>query len=369
MLEAVHTLCKPIAEAADRIDAERGIPEPLVQQLRDAGLCRALIPHAYGGGEVEFEDHLAAIEAMARADASTAWCVNQAAVIGITSLWLPETSIREIWSDPNTSVANGPPIDCQIAPAGEQFLLNGHWGFSSGCQHANWMMGAARFTPGGWRIAYFRPQQVEFTDTWQVAGLRGTGSFEFRAKDVALDAAYVTDMGAAPTHVCDLTIVPSALLFATSFAALTVGLAGQALQDIIDIARDKKPLYGSSIVKDDPDAQRFLGKAMARWRGARTYLYGTVAEVLAAVRSTGEISHDQRASLRMAGTHVIQENAQVVDLAYKIAGSTAIYQHQTLQRRFQDMHVITQHVQGRETYFGLLGRYFLTGDYETGPMT
>ena len=87
------------------------------------------------------------------------------------------------------------------------------------------------------------------------------------------------------------------------------------------------------------------------------------------MRQNLKCSHDQRSRLRMAGTHVIRECAEVVDLAYKVSGSTGIYETEPLQRRFQDMHVITQHVQGREAYFGLLGRYAITGEYEVGPMT
>jgi alkylation response protein AidB-like acyl-CoA dehydrogenase len=91
--------------------------------------------------------------------------------------------------------------------------------------------------------------------------------------------------------------------------------------------------------------------------------------VFASVRRNNSITHAERAALRMCGTHVIRECADVLDLAYKVAGSTGIYQDHTLQRRFQDMHVITQHVQARESYFALLGRYAISGNYETGPMT
>ena len=129
------------------------------------------------------------------------------------------------------------------------------------------------------------------------------------------------------------------------------------------------PRFSATAVHDDPDVQRFVGKGIARWRAADAYLHNTVTDVVDAVRREGVISNDQRARLRMAGTHVIQESSVVVDLAYKVAGSTGIYQSHGLQRRFQDMHVITQHVQGREAYFGLLGRYALSGDYEIGPMT
>ena len=94
-----------------------------------------------------------------------------------------------------------------------------------------------------------------------------------------------------------------------------------------------------------------------------------VAEVLAQVRSGEPATVESRAALRMAGTYTIRECADVVDLAYKIVGSTGIYQNQTIQRRFQDMHVITQHVQAREAHYNLLGRYLISGDYEFGPMS
>ena len=135
----------------------------------------------------------------------------------------------------------------------------------------------------------------------------------------------------------------------------------------------KMPRFSALALRDDPDVHRLIGQAQARWRAARAYLRLTVGEVFGAVRQSpgpkDAITHDQRAHLRMAGTHVIRESAAVLDLAYKVAGSTGIYQDQTLQRRFQDMHVITQHVQARESYYGLLGRYAISGEYELTPMT
>lgn len=369
VVDKVLALLPRIEAAADTIDKDRRLPDALARDLKAAGAFRALIPARFGGLQTEYLDYLQAIKQLAAADASTAWCVNQAAVIALTSLWLPEETIDTIWSDPDTAVANGPPMDCVIGQTSEGWRLRGHWGFSSGCQHATWMMGAARCEQGGYRIAYMRPDQVQFEDTWQVAGLRGTGSFEFRVQNLHLAAAQVADMADPPTVECVMTTIPNTLVFATSFAAVALGIAEAALADVIDIAQDKIPKFRGTRVKDDPDAQRFIGKAQARLRAADAYLTTTVQTVLNAVAANNAISHDERAQLRMAGTHVIQECAEVVDLAYKVAGTTGIYQHHTLQRRYQDMHVITQHVQGRESYFALLGRYALTGHYEIGPMT
>jgi alkylation response protein AidB-like acyl-CoA dehydrogenase len=369
LLDSITALAPEIAERTDEIDEHRRIPADLVSRLKAAGAFRALIPKSYGGLETRFEDYVYMIQRLAESDASTAWCVNQASVIALTSLWLPDESIRQIWSEPETSVANGPPFEATIRSEGDHHVLNGHWGFSSGCQHARWMMAAAKSTEGGYRIAYFNPRDAHFIDNWQVAGLRGTGSFEFQIHNLAVDGAFVADMTNQPTYLSESTLIPNTLLFATSFACVALGVARSALDDVIALAQGKIPRWSSVKVQDDPDVQRFVGRATARWRAADAYLHRTLETILPAVRASGEVSHQQRSELRMAGTHVIQECAEVVDLAYKISGSTGIYQDQCLQRRFQDMHVITQHVQGREAYFALLGRHQITGNYEIGPMT
>lgn len=368
-LADIHNLLPDVRQASDVVDRDRCLPAPLVAALKSAGAFRALMPERFGGLQADYPAYIRTIQALAGADASTAWCVNQAAVIGLTSLWLDPAATEEIWADPDCSVANGPPMDCAIEPGEGGYRLSGHWGFSSGCQHATWMMGAARCSSGGYRISYFRPSDVEFTDNWQVAGLRGTGSFEFRVQDLVIDARFVGDMAQPARELVDVSIIPNTLLFATSFAAVALGVADAALTDVIEVAQGKVPRFSATAVHDDPDVQRDMGKAIARWRAADAYLHNTVQQVVYEVRASEAISHDQRARLRMAGTHVIQECSIVVDMAYKVAGSTGIYQNQALQRRFQDMHVITQHVQGREAYFGLLGRYALSGKYEIGPMT
>ena len=137
MFEQVEALFPEVAVAADQIERDRALPTELVARLKAAGAFRLLIPQQFGGLQARFEDYVPCIQRLAQADASTAWCVNQAAVIGTTSLWLPVAKITEIWAAPDTAVANGPPFDCQIKPRGEGFALTGHWGFSSGSAHAS----------------------------------------------------------------------------------------------------------------------------------------------------------------------------------------------------------------------------------------
>ena len=153
-MKCLENLLPVIASKTDEIESCRGLPEDLVAELKSAGVFRNLIPKKYGGLETPFLEHIREVQRISQIDASTAWCINQSAVIGTTSLWLAENQIRDIWGAEDTSVSNGPPFDGAIKPVDSGYLLNGHWGFSSGCQHATWMCGAARLEDrSGWRLS------------------------------------------------------------------------------------------------------------------------------------------------------------------------------------------------------------------------
>ena len=66
-------LAPEIAAAADEIERTRRIPEALLGRLHDSRLFRMLLPRAAGGDETEPAVYVAAIEELARHDASIAW--------------------------------------------------------------------------------------------------------------------------------------------------------------------------------------------------------------------------------------------------------------------------------------------------------
>ena len=365
--DIAQDLTSEIASAADDIDRLRRLPDDLVSSLKAAGAFRQLIPREYGGLGVELPDFINALSIFAQADASVAWCISQGAVIATTSLWLPAESARALWLDPAAAIANGPPRGCEAKQTSDGLSVTGNWGFSSGCQHATWMHGAVRRAEDGvWTGVYFPKEQAQFHDNWQVAGLRGTGSFEFSVDGLGVSDEWVTDFRVAPIAGGVLYKIPTGLIFAVSFAAVAVGVARASLDATIDLAQGKVPGYAKQTVRDDPDMQKFLGEAEMRWHAARAYLHDTVTSVYSEIGS--KITDAQRIALRMTGTHVIRESAAVVNLAYTVAGSTAIYQDNPLQRRYQDMQVITQHVQARMSHYGLVGRYFLGHPFQPGPL-
>ena len=176
------------------------------------------------------------------------------------------------------------------------------------------------------------------------------------------------DFREPPASDAALYKIPIGLTFAVSFASVALGVARAGLDTALDIAQGKIPAYASASVKEDADMQKLVGEAEIRWRAARLFLHAIVERTWEDLAIREAILPAQRIDLRMAGTHVIREAAAVLDLAYAVAGSTAIYEANPLQRRFQDMHVITQHVQARLGHYGYVGRYFLGHPFKPSPL-
>ncbi|GIX49223.1 MAG: acyl-CoA dehydrogenase [Candidatus Tectimicrobiota bacterium] len=370
-LETAHALAPRIHARAAEIEAQRELPPDLVAELIDAGFFRLLVPRSLGGAELDLPTYVEVIEVLAHADGSTAWCVNQGAVFATNAAYVREEVARRIWGDPRTVVANGPApsATATVVPGG--YRVSGRWTFSSGCCHANWLAGFAvildgdtpRRRPDGTpeaRYMLFPKEAAEIIDTWQVRGLRGTGSHHFAVRDLFVPSACtVWSYSDPPREPGPLYVYPMVLLFASGFAAVALGVARCALDAFVALANEKKPRGDEQPLREQPLVQAQMGQAEATWRAARAFLYETVRDVWEAVCRTRTITLEQRVRLRLATTHAIRQAAQAVDLVYHASGATAIYISHPIQRCFQDIHVITQHVQARLAHYEAVGRFFL----------
>jgi alkylation response protein AidB-like acyl-CoA dehydrogenase len=149
------------------------------------------------------------------------------------------------------------------------------------------------------------------------------------------------------------------LLFACGDAAAALAVARAALDVFLDLAAAKSPRAVRGLLRDQPLVQADVGHAEAEVRAGRAFLMETVRDVWTEVSATGTVKLDHRAALRIATTHPIRLAVQAVDTLYNAAGATAIFESHPLQRHFQDMHVISQHLQGRLSHYALVGRHWL----------
>ena len=370
-LETAQKLALLIRSSAPETDALRELPRPLFEAMADAGLFRLALPRTLGGFEMDLPSYIQVIEELGRADASTAWVTNQVSIFATYAARMPTAAARAIWIDtPRSVVANTPQANAQaiVVPGG--YRVTGRQGFSTGCRHASWLAAHATVTDQGrprlddgqpeMRYCFVPRAEAQLLDTWQVRGMRGTGTHHFAVDDVFVpDERTVKSVTAPLVERGPLYRLPRTLVFASGDAAVALGTARSCLAAFMELATTKTPRAMDALLRDQPMIQSEVGRAEARLRSGLAFLREAVGEIWDAVLATGAVTLEQRAVLRLATTDGIRTAVSIVDMVYNMAGATAAYESSPIQRHFQDVHVMSQHLQARLAHYELVGRHWL----------
>ena len=370
-LETARKLAPMIRASAPETDALRELPRPIFEAMADAGLFRLALPRTLGGFEMDLPSYIQVIEELGRADASTGWVTNQVSIFATYAARMPTAAARAIWIDtPRSVVANTPQASAQaiVVPGG--YRVTGRQGFSTGSRHASWLAAHATVTEQGrprldegqpeMRYCFVPRAQAEILDTWQVRGMRGTGTNHFAVDDVFVPEDRTVKSVTAPLlEPGPLYRLPRTLVFASGDAAVALGTARSCLDAFTELATTKTPRAMDALLRDQPMIQNEVGRAEARLRSGLAFLREAVRGIWDAVIANGAVTLEQRAVLRLATTDGIRTAVSIVDMVYNMAGATAAYESSPIQRHFQDVHVMSQHLQARLAHYELVGRHWL----------
>jgi len=361
-----------IAVSANEIERTRRIPGPLLGRLHDSRLFRMLLPRSAGGEETEPAIYVAVIEELARHDASIAWNAFVANSSALIAAYLEPAAGHAIFVDPRSIVAWGPPNASRALAVDSGYRLTGRWDFASGCRQARWMgahchvleadgtLRLNRFGRPTVRTLLFPADQATLLDTWHTIGLRGTASDSYCVNDVFISEAFSTTRE-DPTLRRErgpLYAFTMQCLYATGVAAVAFGLASAMLSEFIALASRKAP-RGLARLAEDAVVQSDVARAEARLGSARAYLIETLATIYARASDVAPIEIADRARVRLACTNAIHGAAEVADFAYKAAGVDAIFPGSPFERRFRDMHTLSQQIQARNAHFEQVGQVLL----------
>jgi len=358
-VEAARRLASTAAELAPAAERDRQLAEPLVAALADAGLFRLCVPAAAGGLEAHPATLVAAVRALAAGDAAAGWCVAIAATSGLVAGYLPEEAAREIYAEPGTLVAGVFAPKGRAIPEAGGFRVSGRWPFASGCRHAGWLMGGC-VVEGGMRLMLAPADQFTIHDTWHVMGLRATGSHDIELDGVHIPAERTADvLGDPPLQPGPLYAFPLFGLLALAIAAVSLGIARGALDDLIALAGGKVPTGGKRTLAERGTVQAEVARAEAAVRAAGALLDEAIGAAWERAVAGAGVDVEQRAALRLAATHATAVSTQATDTAYTLAGGSALYETSPLQRRVRDAHAATQHMLVAPATWELTGRVLL----------
>jgi alkylation response protein AidB-like acyl-CoA dehydrogenase len=372
LVERARALQPLIAREADEIERTRRLTQPVVSALIENGLYRALLPQSIGGAEAPPEIFMRMLEEVAKADASTAWCLGQCSVCAMIAAYLDADAANEIFNTPPGILAWGAIAnEVQVVPGG--YRATARWDFASGSRQASWLGahvriveadGTPRRKPDGSPevcTILFPAASATMHDVWNVIGLNGTGTDSYSVDNLFIPEKFVAlrDEPAALREHGPLYRLTTNMVFGLGFAAVSVGVARATLDAAIELARGKTP-QGLKAMRENNAVQGGIGRSEGSLRAARAYLYATAREVWGDLtRPGGEITEAHRTALRLASTWTIHQATAVVDAAYHMAGATAVFSADKFERRFRDMHAIAQQIQARDTHYEDVGKAIL----------
>ncbi|GAA5094439.1 acyl-CoA dehydrogenase family protein [Nocardia iowensis] len=361
ILENLDSVLPHIAKRAGEAERARQLPDDLFAELTAAGCFRMLVPRSHGGADIGLPDALRVIERVARADGAAGWLVAVLSSAPLIFGLLPDASFDEIYAAGPDVIGAG-----ALAPKGaavevaDGWRVTGRWPFVSGCRYAEWFyLHCVVFEDGKplldtaqrpvMRMMVVPTAAAKVIDTWQSLGLRGTGSHDVRAAATQCPASYsCTVLGEAGVRRQDGLVINDQLGFV--IGAVAVGIAAGALAEICELAAVKRPAFSAQGLAQSPVFQDRLGEAQMKLVAAQALL---ADQARVAVEPSPEPV--DRLTLRATGATVTRLAASVVDTAYELAGGSSVFDSSPVQRRFRDIHSVTQHaVTGRE-FFRTLG--------------
>ena len=362
-----------IEAAAPRMEAARELTSDVVEALHAAGLFRMLLPRAYNGGELELPSFMEVIEIVAAADGSVAWCLGQSAGCVTSAAYLEPKAAALIWSAPRNVMAWGPVTKGSTAVRVEGgYRLTGTTQFLSGVHHATWVGCRLAATdpdgtpclgadgkPEGIREFLMPRADVTLQPAWDVAGLRATGSDSFTLTDyfVPADHTFLVDNPIDRKHDGLPYRFTANQIFSIAFSCVGLGLARAILDAFAELAGRKHAQHWGTAMSASNLVQYQYAVHEAELRAARTYLFASVREAWDTVAGGAtEPTREQKLDIRLAASHASQAARKVVDFAYQSAGATAIFAANPFERRFRDMHAVSQQIQASAAQFTNAGQ-------------
>jgi indole-3-acetate monooxygenase len=370
LLDAAREIAPIIRAHSEEAERERRLSQPVLKALQETGLLRMAAPRSLGGLETDPVTRALVVEEIGRHDSAAAWTLENPLDWAFNCCRLPDEGAEEIYSggvDILIAGQFGRPLHATSTDGG--YRISGRAPFVSNCYDADWMLStvlvdedSAAGEPEE-RMVYFPREECEIIDTWDVMGMRGTGSNDISVTDVYVPKSrtfpMVPDFEPGSHYQGPLYRLPLAGVLATGIPTPMLGVARRALDEVTDLARTKTPVASSSPLKERASAQVQLGRAEAILRSGRLLLLDGLSEAWRRCLDGKPHSLEQKADLLLAMAHAMSTAVQAVELACSIAGTTAFRATNPLERCFRDVQTMRHHVWASEQRYGTFGQVYL----------
>ena len=328
--------------------------------LRETGVIKMLQPAKYGGAEAHPADFAEAVMRLASLDGSTGWV---AGIVGVHPWEMAMCDARvqeEIWgSDQDTWIASPYAPMGVLRPVDGGYVFNGHWQFSSGTDHCDWIFlgaflgddeGKALNPPRVFHVILPRSDYTIVEDSWDVVGLRGTGSKDIIVKDAFIPDYRVVEfskfMDGSQPREAGLTNPTYHIPFTTAFpmgiSSAVIGIAEGALAAHLAYQKQRVQITGTRI-KDDAHVLYAIGEAAAEIHASRVTMLDNVRKFYDKAAKGEPVSLAERAESRRTQVSAAWRAARAMDEIVARSGGNGMRMDNPIQRFWRDGHMGLAH--------------------------
>lgn len=345
---------------AQEADDLNQLADATVARMKEHKVIRMLQPKEYGGLEVGPREFGETVMELAKLNPSAGWV---AGVVGVHpwQLGLGTQEVQEeVWgADPDTWIASPYMPNGMARRVEGGYVMSGRWSFSSGTDHCTWLyLGAMKcdeegnmvMPPTMLHVNLPRSDYEIVPDSWDVVGLRGTGSKDLIVKDAFIPdhrvMSYDDIVEGRQWKMMEKTDtlwkLPWSMMFPLGISSATIGIATGLYELVLDYQRDRVGAEGTA-VKEDPIVTYHIGKAGAQLRAAREAILSNAQEIFDIVDRGEEVSVERRAQGRRNQVDAVWTAVKAVDDVYARSGGTALRMDKSMQRYWRDMHAGLHH--------------------------
>jgi 3-hydroxy-9,10-secoandrosta-1,3,5(10)-triene-9,17-dione monooxygenase len=353
VLDAVRDLVPQIRERGEEGERLRVVPEASIKDLESAGFFKMLQPKRYDGLESDPIDFFTAVKEIASADGATGWVSSVVGVHPWQIALFADEAQQAVWGDDSNTRASS-----SYAPTGKAKLteggyrLSGRWSFSSGCDHASWvLLGGLVFNDEGQVVDFktFLLPRKDYTieDVWQVVGLSGTGSNDIVVDDVFVPDAFTLSMGETgqcrgpgqAVNTSNLYKLPFHSVFTSTITTPIIGMAAGAYAEHVEMQRKRvRAAYLGEKAVDDPFANVRIARASSEIDAAWALLMNNLREEQAYVERGEAIPLQLRLRVRRDQVIGTERAISAIDTLFESSGGRALAKGTYLQRAWRDAH-------------------------------
>ena len=350
---AARALYPLIRSSRQETEDGRCLPSNLTLALREKNLFRLAVPRAHGGLEATPLEALEVYEELAGAEASVAFIVWNNSLPALLSRFLSVDERQAVFGHPSAITANSTRPSGRALSAEHGYRISGQWALVSGCELAEELLlrcivapqaGQPSAGPPELIMAYVPRQNCRIIDTWQVGGLRGTGSHDVIVENEFVPAARCISFAHPSRLDAPLYRMPFAATLSAGCAAICLGIAESALLTLLDLAKTKVPQDFTPRLSDRPGLQAEVARLKAQQTAARLFLRSAVEGAWHTCRAGRAVTLEERAEIWSAAQYAAVAARDLVRRAYDAAGASALYATCPLERAHRDIHAVVQHI-------------------------